>query len=57
VNNELKMAMILAFYSYPGTSMVEGAESILAEIYGPHEHIFEPDHDGKISCTRCGTSQ
>jgi hypothetical protein len=57
MNAELKMAMRLAATSWPGTSILDGAMHILAEVYGPHEHIFEPDHDGKERCTRCGVSR
>lgn len=57
MTSELRMAMTLAANSWPGTSVFDGAIVILAEIYGPHEHIFEPDQDGKTRCTRCGVSQ
>lgn len=53
MDTELQMAMRLASTYWPGTSLLEGAEQLLAEIYGPHEHIFECVIDGKKHCTRC----
>lgn len=54
MNHELKLAMSLASHTCGGTSMVDGGLAILAEIYGPHECIFEVDREGRKSCTRCG---
>jgi hypothetical protein len=47
---ELEMAMMVASKKWPGTSLVDGAMYVLAEIYGPHEHVGKSDE----KCTRCG---
>jgi hypothetical protein len=46
---EFKMAMALAAHTWPGTSMAEGAQHILAQVYSPHAHVGDQE-----KCTRCG---
>ena len=46
---ELERAMVVAIYSWPGTSIFEGANDVLRQIYAPHEHVG----DG-LECHRCG---
>ncbi len=48
--DEMKMAMIVAARTWRGTSIVEGATHVLAQIYSPHEHVGRVDE----KCTRCG---
>lgn len=44
------MAMAVAHRTWRGTSIVDGAEHVLARIYSQHEHNAGP----KEKCNRCG---
>lgn len=51
---EIKMAMQIAINTWTGTSMADGAFTILDRIYN-EPHTFVDGGDGK--CCRCGRKQ
>lgn len=49
MNKELKAAMVIAYYTRPETSLVEGAQRVLDHIYSEHEKTSDNE-----LCNRCG---
>lgn len=52
--DDLRRAMIVASYWWPGTSLIDGALHVLRTIYEPHPFEF-PDQHGL--CSRCGNAR
>ena len=48
VNNEIRMAMIFAMTSWPGTSIFEGALQIMADVRRTHPEQFKHAADSQM---------
>jgi hypothetical protein len=49
MDDEMKMAMMVAQHTWRGTSITEGAFAVLADVYSPHDFVGDGNE-----CCRCG---
>lgn len=50
--DEMQMAIMVAARTWRGTSLAEGAEAVLAQIYSPHAYQGEAKE-----CSQCGKAK